>query len=71
MSDAFVYVVASGRNGTLYVGVTTDLIGRVYQHKNNLTPGFTSHYKCHDLVFYERHTSVYEAIRREKQIKAW
>ena len=71
MAEAYVYIMASARNGTLYTGVTSDLIKRVYQHKNNLTPGFTSKYNCHTLVYFESHTSIYEAIRRERQIKAW
>ena len=71
MKTAYVYIMANRRNGTLYTGVTSDLIGRVYQHKNDLTEGFSSRYQCHSLVYFEVHESVYEAIRREKQIKAW
>ena len=71
MKTAYVCIMANRRNGTLYTGVTSDLIGRVYQHKNDLTEGFSSRYQCHSLVYFEVHESVYEAIRREKQIKAW
>ncbi|MDP3008956.1 MAG: GIY-YIG nuclease family protein [Methylococcales bacterium] len=66
-----VYLLASGRNGTLYVGVTSDLIKRVYQHRNNLVDGFTKQYGVHDLVWYEVHEQMESAILREKQIKKW
>jgi len=66
----FVYILASHKNGTLYTGVSSDLIGRVYQHKNNLVPSFTSRYGIHKLVYYEVFEDIYEAISREKQIKA-
>ena len=65
----FVYILASHKNGTLYTGVSSDLIGRVYQHKNNLVPSFTSRYGIHKLVYYEVFEDIYEAISREKQIK--
>ena len=68
---AYVYILASGRNGTLYVGVTSDLVGRVYQHKNDLAEGFTSKYAVHRLVYFEVHEDMREAIAREKRIKAW
>jgi putative endonuclease len=71
MKTAFVYIMASGKNGTLYVGVTSDLPGRVYQHMHDLTDGFTQKYRVHRLVYYEVYGSMYEAIRREKQIKKW
>jgi predicted GIY-YIG superfamily endonuclease len=61
--------MANKRNGTLYTGVTSDLIKRVYQHKNGLTPGFTHRYECHLLVYYEMHEDMINAITREKQIK--
>ena len=64
-----VYIMASKRNGTLYVGVTSDLIRRVYQHKQEETPGFTKQYQCKHLVYYEQHEDMYSAIVREKQIK--
>ncbi len=66
-----VYIMASRRNGTLYVGVTSDLVKRVYQHRNNLLEGFTKRYGVHHLVWYEMHHSMESAISREKQIKSW
>ncbi|HEX3429405.1 MAG TPA: GIY-YIG nuclease family protein [Rhizomicrobium sp.] len=66
-----VYILASGRNGTLYTGVTGDLVMRVYDHRNNVIPGFTSRYAVHRLVWYEVHREVNAAIRREKCIKKW
>jgi len=66
-----VYMLASGVNGTLYVGVTSNLIGRVYQHRENLVEGFTSRYGVHNLVWYEVHERMEIAILREKQIKKW
>jgi len=67
----WVYILASKRHGTLYTGVTSDLSRRAFQHKNNLLPGFTSHYGVHDLVWFESHADVRVAIAREKQIKGW
>jgi len=67
----YVYILASRRNGTLYVGVTSDLIKRVFQHRDNLAAGFTKRYGIHDLVWYEMHHSMDSAISREKQIKSW
>ncbi|TAK73347.1 MAG: GIY-YIG nuclease family protein [Gammaproteobacteria bacterium] len=64
-----IYIMASKRNGTLYTGVTSDLIKRVYQHKNGVTPGFTQQYGCHYLVYYEMYEDMLSAITREKQIK--
>ena len=66
-----VYVLASHRNGTLYVGVTSDLVKRIYQHRNNLAEGFTKRYQVHDLVWYEPHERMESAILREKEIKSW
>jgi putative endonuclease len=66
-----VYLLASSRNGTLYVGVTSDLIKRVYQHRNNQADGFTKRYNVHILVWYEVHERMDSAILREKQIKKW
>ena len=65
-----VYIMANKRNGTLYTGVTSDIIQRVYQHKQGLVPGFTKRYRCKRLVYYELSEDMYEAICREKQIKA-
>ncbi len=66
-----VYVLASKRNGTLYVGVTSDLVKRVWEHKNDLVEGFTAKYGVHLLVYYEMHADMLGAITREKQIKKW
>ncbi len=66
-----VYILASDKNGTLYVGVTSDLIKRIWEHKNNVVPGFTNRYGVHDLVWYELHDSMESAIAREKAIKEW
>jgi len=63
--------MASGKNGTLYIGITTDLVRRVSEHMNGLTRGFTQKYGVHRLVYYEHCDDVYEAIRREKQLKKW
>ena len=66
-----VYILASQRNGTLYVGVTSDLKKRIWEHKSNAADGFTKRYNIHDLVYYEMHESMVEAITREKRIKKW
>ncbi|MDE2842414.1 MAG: GIY-YIG nuclease family protein [Chloroflexota bacterium] len=66
-----VYIVANQRNGTIYTGVTSDLIRRVWQHKNNINKGFSSRYNTHTLVWYEGHETMESAITREKQIKNW
>jgi putative endonuclease len=66
-----VYILASQRNGTLYIGVTSDLIKRVWQHKNDLVDGFTKKYKVHSLVWYESHETMESALKREKNIKKW
>ena len=66
-----VYLLASRRNGTLYVGVTSDLIKRVYEHREGLLDGFTKCYGVHDLVWYEVHQCMESAILREKQLKKW
>ncbi|MDZ4142745.1 MAG: GIY-YIG nuclease family protein [Methylotenera sp.] len=66
-----VYILASKKNGTLYVGVTSDLIKRVWQHKNDVVEGFTKEHTVHDLVYYEIHATMDSVISREKNIKAW
>jgi len=66
-----VYILASRRNGTLYVGVTSNLPTRIWQHKNDLVEGFTRKYAVHTLVYYELHAAMPQAITREKQLKKW
>ena len=66
-----VYILASKCNGTLYVGVTSDLVKRIWQHKNDLSEGFTRRYGVHTLVYYELHADMAGAIQREKQMKKW
>jgi putative endonuclease len=63
------YILASHRNGTLYVGVTSDLIKRIYEHRNNAVEGFTNKYGVHDLVWYGIHMDMIHAILRDKQLK--
>jgi putative endonuclease len=67
----YVYILASKRNGTLYIGVTSNLIKRIYEHKNNLIEGFTKKYNIHNLIYYEITEDVDSAIAREKQLKRW
>ncbi|MBP0614361.1 GIY-YIG nuclease family protein [Jiella mangrovi] len=67
----YVYVMASQRNGTLYIGVTSDLSRRVHEHKTEATKGFTSRYGCKRLVWYEEHFDIRDAIAREKALKKW
>ena len=66
-----VYILASQKQGTLYVGVTSDLAKRIWQHKNNQVDGFTKKYGIHNLVWYEVHESIESAIKQEKIIKNW
>lgn len=66
-----VYILASKRNGTLYIGVTADPIKRIWEHKNNVVEGFTKEHNVHLLVWYELHESMESAIRREKALKEW
>ena len=66
-----VYILASKRNGTLYIGVTSNLVKRVWEHKNNMIDGFTKRYRIHQLVWYEIHESMESAILREKRLKDW
>ena len=67
----YVYLLASDRNGTLYVGVTRDLVRRIYEHKNKLKPGFTKRYDVHRLVWFEVYDDPTNAILRETEIKKW
>jgi putative endonuclease len=71
MNNYFVYILASKKNGTLYIGVTNDLNRRMYEHKNNLVEGFTKKYNIKTLVYYESTNSIESAINREKQFKKW
>lgn len=65
------YILASGRNGTLYVGVTSDVVRRVWEHKTGAVDGFTKHHDVHRLVYFEHHETMPDAILREKRIKRW
>ena len=67
----YVYILASGRNGTLYIGVTNNLPRRIYEHRNHLLPGFTYKYDVTKLVYFERFDDVRDAIRHEKRLKEW
>jgi len=71
MKNPTVYLLASQRNGTLYVGVTSDLVNRVWQHRTDEMDGFSKKYNVHLLVWYEQHPSMESAIIREKAIKKW
>jgi putative endonuclease len=69
--SCWVYILASGPGGTLYVGVTNDLVRRTYEHRNGLVPGFTKLYGVKRLVYFEEHATAPLAIQREKNIKHW
>ena len=71
MKQPCVYLLTSRRNGTLFTGVTSNLVQRVWQHKNNLVDGFTKKYGVHTLVWFEVHETMQTAIEREKAIKEW
>jgi len=71
LKDFYIYILAGKRNGTLYIGVTNDLIRRVYEHRNGLVEGFTNKYNVHRLVYYEKAEDSYNAIQREKRLKKW
>lgn len=71
MKQFYVYIACSGRNGTLYVGITGDLNRRTYEHKNKLIEGFTKRYSVNRLVYFEIFESAVDAIKREKQLKKW
>jgi putative endonuclease len=71
MKDYFVYILASKIGGTLYIGVTNDLVRRVYGHRQKLAEGFTKKYDVSNLVYYEAHSDIEAAITREKQLKKW
>ena len=67
----YVYIVTNHKKGTLYIGVTSDLEGRIHEHREGLTPGFASRYGCTRLVWYEQHERIGDAIQREKSLKRW
>ena len=71
MKQPCVYMLASKKNGTLYIGVTSNLIKRVWEHRNNVVTGFTQKYHVHNLVWYELHEEMTSAIIREKRLKKW
>ncbi|MDD5406884.1 MAG: GIY-YIG nuclease family protein [Sulfurovaceae bacterium] len=71
MKQPAVYILANNKNGTLYIGVTSDLPKRIYEHKNHLVDGFTKQYSIEILVWYELHENMIEAIQKEKQLKKW
>ncbi|MHB1679737.1 MAG: GIY-YIG nuclease family protein [bacterium] len=71
MKKYYVYILSSKRNGTIYTGVTSDIVKRVYEHKHNVVEGFTNKYNVHQLVWYEIYETAESAINREKQIKKW
>lgn len=71
-SGGYVYIMASKRMGTLYVGSTSDLVGRVWEHKNKIYPkSFTAKYNCNKLVYYEYHDCLDIMVKRERQLKEW
>ncbi len=71
MKQPAVYILASKRNGTLYIGVTSDLAKRIWEHRNDAVEGFTKKYNMHHLVYYELHDDMVTAIAKEKQLKKW
>jgi putative endonuclease len=71
MKNYYIYILASKKNGTLYIGITGDLIKRIDEHKQNTVAGFTKKYNVHTLVYYEVFQDIEEAILREKQMKKW
>ncbi len=71
MGLSYVYILASKRNGTLYIGVTSDLVQRIWEHKNDWVDGFTKRYGVHKFVWYEEYEDIEDAIQREKNIKRW
>jgi putative endonuclease len=71
MKESYVYILASQRNGTLYIGLTSDLIKRIWEHKNKFVPGFTEKYNVTMLVYYEIFNDITLAAAREKRLKEW
>ncbi len=71
MKHGYVYILSNRNRNVLYIGMTSNLERRIYQHKNELVEGFSNKYNCHDLVWWEQSESIYSAIEREKQLKRW
>lgn len=71
MKQSFVYIISNKRDGTLYIGVTSNLLKRIYEHKHKLADGFTKKYNIDKLIYYEIYSDINEAIKREKQLKEW
>jgi len=71
MKQGYVYIMTNKPKGTLYIGVTSDIVKRIYEHKNDLIDGFTRKYDLKNLVYYEIFDEIEEAIKREKQLKEW
>ena len=71
MKAGYVYIMANRKNGTIYIGVTSDLVKRVWEHKNGVVPGFTKKYGCKLLVWYEAHEDLQQARQRQLQMKEW
>ena len=71
MNTSYIYILTNNRNGTLYVGVTNDLVRRVWEHKNKVNQGFTSRHNLNCLVYYEEYDDILNAIEREKKLKKW
>jgi len=69
--SSYVYIITNKRNGTLYIGVTSNMIKRIYEHKNSFVDGFSKKHKLYMLVYYEQHLDIEAAIAREKQLKKW
>lgn len=67
----YVYILASRKNGTIYIGITSNLIKRIYEHKSDFVEGFTNKYNVHTLVYFETHNQVADALKRENQLKSW
>ncbi|MCL2334716.1 MAG: GIY-YIG nuclease family protein [Endomicrobia bacterium] len=67
----YVYIITNKARGTLYIGVTNDILRRMYEHKNKLVPGFSKKYSLDKLIYFEHYTDINEAIKREKMIKKW
>jgi len=70
-NNFYIYIITNKTNRVLYIGVTNNLIRRVYEHKNKLTPGFSEKYNIHKLVYFEHFENINDAIKREKQLKKW